>query len=250
MQPTIQQRIDLTKAPDRLPCMMQTWQELAFVHWKVDPEAIQSKLPPGLTVDLHAGTAWLGLVPFQMRHIRPIGLPPLPWLSYFLELNLRTYVYDRYGRPGVWFFSLDCNQPVAVRVARRFFHLPYYDAAMREIRLEDGFTRYEFARHGCAPSSSFEYCLAEPLPSPAPPSLEHFLLERYLLFAWSDQRQQLYSGRVSHLPYPTCRLNLRRWTTEPIQQAGLPVPNAPPDHAIASHGVGVKVFCLEQEGKH
>ena len=110
--------------------MRQRWAGLLVLHWPIEISLIQDRLPPGLHVDTFNGQAWIGVVPFFMQRVRPTGLPPVPWLSWFLELNVRTYVHDDAGNPGVWFFSLDCNQPVAVEIARRAFHLPYQHAAM------------------------------------------------------------------------------------------------------------------------
>lgn len=225
--------------------MHQRWQELAFIHWRMDAQAVQEKLPPGLTVDQYDNSAWVGLVPFRMRSIRPRGLPALPWLSYFLEMNVRTYVFDQHGRPGVWFFSLDCNQPIAVRIARRFFYLPYFDAKMSETISEDGSSHYQVQRKGHA-AASLNYRLGNPVAAPQIGSLEYFLLERYLLFSWDCKRQQLWTGQVHHTPYPPCELELAEWTTLPIEQADLPVPQSPPDHKIASRGVQVEVFWLQQ----
>ena len=244
-QPTDQQRIALTQRPGRTACMYQRWQELAFIHWRMDAQAVQEKLPPGLTVDQYDNSAWVGLVPFRMRSIRPRGLPALPWLSYFLEMNVRTYVFDQHGRPGVWFFSLDCNQPIAVRIARRFFYLPYFDAKMQETISDDGSSHYQVQRKGHA-AASLNYRLGIPVAAPQIGSLEYFLLERYLLFSWDSTRQQLWTGQVHHTPYPPCELELAEWTTLPIQQVGLPVPQSPPDHKIASRGVQVEVFWLQQ----
>ena len=117
--------------PGRRTLMHQRWEHLLFLHWTIDREVIQHTLPPGLHADTFAGTAWLGLVPFAMRGVRPAGLPAIGPLSNFLELNVRTYVHDDQGVPGVWFYSLDCNQPLAVLIARTFFRLPYQNATMR-----------------------------------------------------------------------------------------------------------------------
>ena len=105
--------------------MHHAWRDLLFLHWRVDPERIQRTLPPGLTVDVFDGAAYVGIVPFFMCDIRPRGLPAMPGLSNFMELNVRTYVHDAQGTPGVWFYSLDCNSRLTVWGARRFFHLPY-----------------------------------------------------------------------------------------------------------------------------
>ena len=128
--PTNQQRLDACKAPPQAHVLYQSWKELLFLHWRIDPAVIQATLPPGLTVDTFEGDAYLGIVPFCMCNIRPRFLPVVPGISNFLEMNVRTYVHDEEGRPGVWFYSLDANQKLAVRVARKFFNLPYFDAKM------------------------------------------------------------------------------------------------------------------------
>ena len=128
--PEMQQRLVVRNHPGVKPAMHQCWKHLLFLHWAWDPESLQVRLPPGLTIDTWDGHAWLGVVPFYMHNIRPVWSPSIPWVSNFLELNLRTYVYDEAGRPGVWFFSLDANRSLAVWAARRFFSLPYQHARM------------------------------------------------------------------------------------------------------------------------
>jgi uncharacterized protein len=113
--------------------MYQQWRDLLFLHWEYSTATIQATLPDGLYVDTFDGKAYLGVVPFFMRNIRPRYLPTVPGISNFMELNLRTYVHDREGVPGVWFYSLDANQHLAVKIARRFFHLPYVFAHMNLI---------------------------------------------------------------------------------------------------------------------
>ena len=104
--------------------LRQTWTRLAFVHWEIDARWVQERLPPGLTVDTWGSKAWLALVPFQMHGIAPRGLPPLPGLSAFPEINLRTYVTD--GRkPGIWFYSLDIDKTLPAWLAQTLFALPY-----------------------------------------------------------------------------------------------------------------------------
>src|SRR5271165_4837799 len=128
------------------PVMFQRWFHLLLLHWPVEPESVP--LPPGLQVDTFAGKGWIGIVPFFMRGVRPAGLPSIGGLSNFLELNLRTYVLDRDGRPGIWFYSLDANQPLAVWIARLCFALPYQHAAMRTDIDDGGEIAYSSVRLG------------------------------------------------------------------------------------------------------
>ncbi|MFN8706453.1 MAG: YqjF family protein, partial [Planctomyces sp.] len=115
---------------DNVTAGYQEWRRLLFLHWRVPVEDVQRLLPRGLEVDEFDGSAWLGVVPFSMERIRPWWSPAVPGISWFLETNVRTYVVDRQGVRGVWFFSLDADQWLAVKIARRFWYLPYRHAVL------------------------------------------------------------------------------------------------------------------------
>jgi uncharacterized protein len=132
--------------PEETPVMFQTWKRLLFLHWRVDPELVQARLPAGLTVETIDGDAWMAIVPFEMRNIRPRLLPAVPHLSNFLELNVRTYVTDERGIPGVWFFSLNANRRLAVTLGRKWFALPYHRCRMRSVTDAEGWTDYSCRR--------------------------------------------------------------------------------------------------------
>src|SRR5229473_1431675 len=104
--------------------------ELLFVHKPIVPAVLRPLIPSVLSLDTFEGQAWVGIVPFRMSNVRPRGVPPVAGLSAFPELNLRTYVTVN-GVPGVYFFSLDAANRIAVTLARRLFHLPYFHAKMR-----------------------------------------------------------------------------------------------------------------------
>ena len=242
MTPSIDQRLAIRQRPPGRPVMRQRWSKLAFLHWRADPALLQSRLPAGLHLDLHEGDAWLGIVPFFMERIRPAGLPPLPWLSWFLELNVRTYVHDDEGNPGVWFFSLDCNQPVAVGIARRFFHLPYQHARMTA-RTLDGGIHYECRRSGGDATAGYHYSPAGPPGFAAPGSLEFFLAERYLLFSASPDGR-IHRGRVHHAPYPLSPARVTEMSDLPALWDGLRIPSTAPESALWVDHVDVDVFPL------
>ena len=226
--------------------MFQRWSDLLFLHWQWDAANLQSRLPAGLHIDTFDGKAWLGIVPFFMERIRPRRLPPLPWISWFLELNVRTYVHDDEGRPGVWFFSLDCNQPLAVWTARTFFHLPYQRAVMRS-RRAGNHVRYHCRRKSQSPTTAaadFAYTLASPAYEAAPDSLEFFLVERYWLFASTPRGLRI--GQVHHRPYQVSTPRLDAWSAAPLQWNGWAEPARPPDHVLGSSVVDVEVFALER----
>jgi len=176
-----------------------------------------------------------------MRGIRPRFCPPVPGISDFLELNVRTYVHDEQGRPGVWFYSLDCDQPLAVWTARRLFHLPYQHARM-QAPMTDGWIDYTCQRRGEPAQSRLRYQLSAETHTAAPGTLEFFLAERYLLF--SPSPRGIRCGQVHHVPYPLAEAKLDAWDAKPLLQAGFSDPQRPPDHVIGSPGVAVRVYPL------
>jgi uncharacterized protein YqjF (DUF2071 family) len=219
------------------------WEKLLFLHWAWNTGDIQSRLPEGLTVEEFNGTAWLGIVPFLMRSVHPIGLFPVPWLSNFEELNVRTYVRSESGVSGVWFFSLACNQPLAVEIARRGFHLNYVHARMAA---EVGrMVRYRSERRGFE-AGFYEYPVCGQNAGPAlPGTLEHFLVERYVLFS-SDKSGGLYAGHVSHRPYEVLTAEVRDWSFSTAVADGFADPQRPPDHAMIARDVDVRAWPIRR----
>jgi uncharacterized protein len=186
--------------------MQQRWCDLLFAHWSVPAESLQALLPPALELETFDGQAWLGVVPFRMENVKPRFVPALPWLSAFPELNLRTYVRlrDRPDKPGVWFFSLDAGNPVAVEVARKGFHLPYFNARMALQYEGQNWIRYSSQRTDQRAQPAALKALYRPIGSPyksRPGTLEHWLTERYCLYA-ADPSGAVYRGEIHHIPWP------------------------------------------------
>ncbi len=199
--------------------MAMQWHDLLFAHWPVDPALLRPHIPAALTIDTFDGQAWLAVVPFRMAGVRARCLPGIPPFSRFPELNLRTYVVHD-GRPGVWFFSLDAADRLAVRVARAGFHLPYFDARMSITRDADGWFDYRSERfHRGAPGARFaaRYRPTGPVQPAAPGSLDHFLTERYSLFA-ADRKERVYRGDIEHEPWP---LQPAEWQPERCEMTAL-----------------------------
>jgi uncharacterized protein YqjF (DUF2071 family) len=183
--------------------MAQRWNNLLFAHWPVATDTIRALVPSGVEIDRHEGTAWLTVSPFVLSHFRPRGLPPLPGISSFCELNVRTYV-TRGGKPGVYFFSLDCESALAVASARTFYHLPYLSASMHMNTTSGGSYDYTSRRadaRGGPAEFDATYRPTGPTSSSKPGSLDHWLTERYCLYA-TDARKAWYRAEIHHAPWP------------------------------------------------
>ncbi len=244
---TMQRRLAVRKRPPQRPVMYQSWQELLFLHWEADAAFVQATLPSGLTVDTFDGRAWVGVVPFFMRKIQPCWSPSIPGISNFQELNCRTYVVDRQGTPGVWFYSLDTDSRLAVWWARRFFHLPYHHARMSyEWDRQSGRVEFCSRRRGTKPSLASRF-IYEPQAEPStsvPGTLEFFLVERYVLFADGGDGR-LMQGIVHHPPYEASPVAVEVFDDSLLELNGFPRTGAPPAHALLSRGVDVDVFPLQ-----
>jgi uncharacterized protein len=251
MTTSVSDRIGPTREPRRWPVMRQKWQDLLFVHWPVRAEELRPLVPPRLDLDLFDGTAYIGLVPFTMTGVRPVGLPPVRGLSSFHETNVRTYVHRAGRDPGVWFFSLDAANRIAVALARRLYHLPYYYARMfldREAasRPDDPRPILYAGIRGRPDPRPASYLIRAIPTGPVRPAqvdtLEHFLVERYLLYSLANGR--LYRGQVHHRPYPLQSAEIPALDESLLAAAGIRRPDSPPLGHFA-RGVDVKVYALQ-----
>ena len=180
--------------------MTQTWHDVLFAHWPVDPVVLGKIVPSHFPLDLFDGRAWVGIVPFHMTNAAPRGVPALPWISEFPELNVRTYV--RVGdRPGVYFFSLDAGSSMAVQAARTLLNLPYHAATM-SVRPNNDWIEYESRRSGSGPAEFVAaYGPVGPVFRAPAGTVEHFLTERYCLYH-RHHRGTPYRLDIHHPPWP------------------------------------------------
>lgn len=188
--------------PRRPWLLAMQWHELLFAHWPVPAATLRPLIPAPLELQTFEGWAWLGVVPFRMAGTRLRGTPPLPILSAFPELNVRTYVTAG-GKPGVWFFSLDAASPPAVEAARLLYHLPYVHAAMRCTTTAHGID-YVSRRHPGNPRPAAFAARYRPTGEPyhaTPGSLEHWLTERYCLYA-ANRHGRVWRAEIDHPPWP------------------------------------------------
>jgi uncharacterized protein YqjF (DUF2071 family) len=207
--------------------MAQSWRDLLFAHWPVDAAALRPLLPPQLQIDTFEGQAWLAVVPFRMTGVRLRGTPAVPWLSAFPELNVRTYVTCG-EKSGVWFFSLDAGNALAVGIARAWFHLPYFRARMSCAERE-GWIQYQSERtHHGAPAGLLagRYRPVGGAFSPQRGTREYFLTERYCLYT-TDGRGQIIRGEIHHPPWPLQRAEVELAGNSMAESLGIELTSRP-----------------------
>jgi uncharacterized protein len=243
-------RIAPAREPDAPVVLRQNWHHLLFLHWEVPAAELQSMLPSGLTVDTFDGRAYVGVIPFTMTGIRAALTPPLPWLSSFHEVNVRTYVHHDGCDPGVWFFSLDASSALAVAAARVAYKLRYFRARIGFHVTKDRVPIIDFAstrhdsRSTATATSHFRYRPMDGVVATAAPNtLDFFLVERYILYA-TDAEGTLHRARVHHQPYPLQCVDVLQCDEMLTQVAGIHRGEGSPLRHYARE-VNVKVFPLE-----
>ena len=176
--------------------MTQTWHDLLFAHWPADRAQLRNRVPSAFELDTFDGHVWIGIVPFSMTNVAPRGVPSLPWLSRFPELNVRTYV--RVGnRPGVYFFSLDAGSRLAAFGARWWLNLPYHAATMRARKRSSNIDYLSTRRSDPEVTFAASYRPSGGTFLAREGSLEHFLTERYCLYDL-DKRGSPYRLEIHH----------------------------------------------------
>lgn len=241
MDPKTDRLIAARHRPNRRPVMSQSWDDLIFLHWVCDPQEVQSRLPQGLFVDTFESQAHISIVGFKMNHVRPFNLPAVPWLSFFNELNVRVYVIDRHGVPGVYFFSLDCDCWPAVAIARKFFSLNYVSNKMR-FKTDENKHELVAQRKHSEHIAQYKWQNGSNIQKAIPGTLAFHLTERYNFF--TEKNGQLLRGQVYHEPYELIDTDCTEYSDAPITWNNFPSPQRAPDLIHACRGVKIQAFSL------
>jgi uncharacterized protein len=204
--------------------MAQTWHDLLFAHWPVDAGALRQLVPLELSLDTFEGRYWVGIAPFHMSHIHARGLPPLPGLSRFPELNVRTYVTVG-DKPGVYFFSLDAAHCPAVWAARRFYCLPYFHARMSVV-VRESWINYESRRYAGEAQFRGRYRPISEIRFREKGSVENWLTERYCLYTTKGSR--VYRAEIHHQQWPLQDAEAEIEVNSMVSAAGITLPQSPP----------------------
>jgi uncharacterized protein YqjF (DUF2071 family) len=204
--------------------MKQIWHDLLFAHWPIPSAVMRPLVPEQLTLDTFDSQCWIGIAPFRMSGIRARGLPPLPGLSRFPELNVRTYVTFG-GKPGVYFFSLDATNLPAVWAARSFYHLPYFHAAMTA-ETRAGGIYYSSRRHRSQAEFRGRYRPTGEVRLAAKGSIDYWFTERYCLY--TTHRGQVYRGEIHHQQWPLQPAEAELEINTMAAAAGISLPTVAP----------------------
>lgn len=239
-------RLSIRERPSSPPVMHQTWGKLLFLHWAFPPEVIRPHVPSRLTLDTFNGQAWVSITPFTMWDVRAHGLPAVPLANRTHELNVRTYVHLDGEAPGIWFFSLDAVNPLAVIGARATYALPYFQASMqlREIGEEIHFTSRRM--HPGSPEARFSASWrgGDSIGEPETGTHAFFLVERYALYA--KRGRTLYRARIHHRPWPLREATLISLSSTMFESHGMPSPNEVPLLHMQAEPLPVEVWPLER----
>jgi len=223
-------------APVAHPVLHQSWARLTFLHWPYEPDVVRPLLPPGAEPDVFAGSTWVGLIPFAMRRVSILGTPPLPYVSAFLETNVRLYSVGPDGSRGVVFRSLEADRLPPVLAARAAYRLPYMWAAMGLEQHGDEVT-YRSRRRWPGPPVSTRIRVRVGSAIEATP-LDHFLTARWGLHrGWGGRTAW---APVAHEPWPLHAAELLELDDDLVVAAGLPRPQGPP-RVLWSPGVSVRI---------
>jgi uncharacterized protein YqjF (DUF2071 family) len=207
--------------------MRQSWHDLLFAHWPLDPDVLARRIPAEFNLDLFDGKAWLAVVPFYMTDVAMRGTPALPWISSFPELNVRTYVRVD-DKPGVFFFSLDAGNRLAALAAWWVFRLPYFSADMTAYRSPEE-VRYRSRRRQAERTAEFEamYRPVGPVFTAREGSLDYFLTERYCLYA-CDRKTRPYRLEIHHRPWMLQSATAEFFRNTMARVNGIELPNVDP----------------------
>jgi len=228
--------MDTCPNPVTRAVMVQQWRDLAYVHWRYPVEEVQALLPSGVEVDVHDGSAWVGLIPFSMRKIGLPRLPAVPYFGSFPEVNVRTYVRCN-GKPGVWFFSLDVNRFLPSLVARTTYLLPYCWGSARHFRDGDVLKTTVRRRWPSTSSTHISILIGDEIEEPSDTAV--FLSARWGLYS-KGFRGALRYAPVDHEKWPLYSATLLDIDDSLVTSAGLSAPRGEP-HVMFSPGVSVRV---------
>jgi uncharacterized protein len=215
--------------------MGQTWEQLAFLHWRIPEVELRRVVHPSVPIDSFDGSAWLGITPFTVTGFHVRHTPPPPAIANFHEINVRTYATVD-GKPGIYFLSLDAASKLAVHAARTAYRVPYFHSDIATSQTADR-VEYSSERNGDPPAAfEAEYGPTGPKYEAEPGSFDHWCTERYCLYTLDDD-QRLQRGDIHHPPWPLQPATARIARNTMTQPYGIELEGDPFVHFAARQDV-------------
>lgn len=221
------------------PLFYATWDRVVFIHYEADPVMLQECVP--FPLDLEDGRAFVSLVAFTMRRMRPrCGGRVGEWLFKPIAthkfLNVRTYVRAN-NEPGIFFLAEWLSNRLSVPLGPTVFGLPY---RYGRISYNHAKATHEISGHVEVKQGRIEYCSALGTPDPVAcecGSLAEFLTERYTAFTHRFAVRRMF--RVWHEPWKLVPLDLKVLDDQLLMQTGSWFRTAQYVDAYYSPGVNV-----------
>ncbi|MGE7092940.1 YqjF family protein [Lysinibacillus sp. NPDC048646] len=182
----------------------QKWQDVVFLHWPIPPHDLQQHIPKELNLDVFEKKAWLGIVIFQVKGHRLRFMPPIPRMSSFLQINVRTYVTYR-EKKGIYFFSSDVSRAVIAQIASIGHFFPYRHAEITLGRMGNIRSFLHNYRNTRNMEESFQVTFEPMAAEIESHAFERWLVERY--HSWIKRKKNLFRIDISHMPWRLQRVN-------------------------------------------
>ena len=205
----------------------QEWNKAIFLHWEVEPNAVQPFLPNSVTLDTINDKTWISLVAFDMNHIGVRRLPKIPHISDFHEINIRTYIISKY-KPSVYFLSMEGSKRSSCKVLKTISKFPYISAKMNR-------TDYSFDSKNSVEHNSLEIVYRTKNKMYQKNKTDKWLTERYAVF--QEHKNRLIEYDVHHVEWPLEQIDIKKLNIKYTKFNDLI--NNQPDRMHYSEGVKV-----------
>jgi len=158
----------------------QEWHHTIFLHWEIPVYYIEEFIPNTIKLDTFNNMAWISLVAFDVENMRMRNLLPIPYISNFHEINVRTYVIKD-GIPGIYMFSIETNKIIDVLFTRLFVGLPYQKSDIK-------WTQKRLISKNTDSYQRLDINIGKTKPLTEKTALDFWLTERHALYEASNNK--------------------------------------------------------------
>jgi uncharacterized protein YqjF (DUF2071 family) len=229
---------EVTHRPFEIPkgnwIFYQEWNRALFLHWVVPFEQLRKCVPAKLNLDTFDGNCYVSLVAFTMEKIRPKFLPSVGGVSYFDEINVRTYI-DNDGKKGVYFLNIEASKTISAFIAKAISGLPYEKA---KISRTEKLYNSNNLKKGFNLNAEFE--IEEIISEKT--ELDKWLTERYCLYL--DLKNEFYRYDIHHKEWEIKKVNIKSLIVN-YKISEIDLNNRDPN--LIHYSEGIKVIAWKRE---